>query len=65
MKIQEFDVSLKLVGEKIELVEGKTMLGSVRLGAELATEIADIGYFKIASGNHSCDFKIKKRELRL
>ena len=63
MKIQELDVSLKLVGEKIELVEGKTMLGSVRLGAELATEIADVGYFKIASGDHSHELSIKKREL--
>ena len=56
MKIQELDISLKLVGEKIELVEGKTMLGSVRLGAELTTEVADIGYFKIASGNHKAYF---------
>jgi hypothetical protein len=53
MKIQELDVSLKLVGEELELIEGKTMLGPVRLGTELATEIADVGYFKIASGNHN------------
>ena len=52
MKIQKLDLVLKLVGESVKFIQGQTMLGSVRLRAELAIEVADIGYFKIASGNH-------------
>ena len=36
----------------LALNQGKTMLGSIRLRAEQAIQIADIGYFKIAAGNH-------------
>ena len=53
MKIQEPYLILKPVGESVKFIQGQTMLGSVRLRAELAIEVADVGYFKIAAGYHN------------
>jgi hypothetical protein len=53
MKIKELDLSTKFISQRFELFQGKTMLGSIRLRTEQAIQIADIGYFKIAAGNHN------------
>jgi hypothetical protein len=60
MEVQELDLSAELVGQEVELLQGKAMLGPIRLGTELAIEVAHIGYFKIASGNHRNGMDIKK-----
>ena len=52
VKIKELDLSTKFISQRLELFQGKTMLGSIRLGTEQAIQIADIGYFKLAAGNH-------------
>ena len=53
MKIQELDLILKFIGQSVKLFQGQTTLGSVRLRAELAIEVGDVGYFKVASGNRN------------
>ena len=53
MKIQKLYLVLKPAGESIKFIQGQTMLGSVRLQTELAIEVADVGYFKIAAGYHN------------
>ena len=60
MKIEELDLSTEFIGQRFELFQGKTMLGSIRLGTKQAIQIADIGYFKLAAGNHRNISKRKK-----
>lgn len=52
MEIEEFDLSTEFISQLFEFLHGKTMLGSIRLGTEQTIQITDIGYFKIAAGNH-------------
>jgi hypothetical protein len=53
MKIKELDLSTEFIGQLFEFFQRKTMLGSIRFRTEQAIQIADIGYFKIAAGNHN------------
>ena len=41
------------------------MLCPVRFRTELATEIANIGYFKIASGNHENSHQLRKKDFAM
>jgi len=52
MEIKELNLSTELVGQGVELLDGQTMSGSVGLGTKQAIEVANVGYFYIASGYH-------------
>ena len=53
VEIEELDLPTEFIGQLFEFLHGKTMLRSIRFGTEQAIEVADIGYFKIATGYHS------------
>jgi hypothetical protein len=52
MKIQEIYFASEFVGKGVEFLYGEVCFLSVRLRAKQTIEIADVGYFEIAAGNH-------------
>lgn len=52
MKIQEIYFASEFVGKGVEFLYGEVYFLSVRLRAKQTIEIAYVGYFEIAAGNH-------------
>lgn len=52
MKIEKLDVTLQLIGKAVKFWQSHAKFGSFRFGTELTIQIANIGYFKITSGDH-------------
>lgn len=53
MKIKEVNFAFELVGKGVEFLYGEVCLFPVCFWAKQTIEIADVGYFEIATGNHS------------